>query len=180
MRPRDVEQQGLFQGGKRREFMRKGVMAIAAAVALGAATMTTGAMAAGHGPGGAGMAGGGGGGAAFSGGAHVGGGGGGGRGPMMNAAPQVHGGTTFNGGTARTFSHPGATFNGGRTYAYGGAYNHGHYDHHHGHFRRGFGFGVYGWGGGPYYDYYGDYGCWRLRRVWTPFGWRWRRIYICY
>ena len=42
-------------------------------------------------------------------------------------------------------------------------------------FRRGFfGFGPY-WGG--YYPYAG---CWRWRRVWTPVGWHWRRINVCY
>lgn len=44
---------------------------------------------------------------------------------------------------------------------------------------RGYGYGFYGY---PYafagYGYYD--GCWRLRRVWTPYGWRWHRIYVCY
>lgn len=32
------------------------------------------------------------------------------------------------------------------------------------------------------YAYYGDDydGCWRLHRVWTPYGWRWARYYVCY
>jgi hypothetical protein len=157
-------------GGNRREFMRKRVMAIAAALALGAATIATGAVAQ-HGPGG-GHGGGGGGGAMVSGGANAGGGGrgaafGGGGGPgfgggapMMSAAPRGGGGMTF-GGSGRTF-HRG-TFNGGR-FAF----------RHHRHFRGGFGLFAFG---GPYLY---DDGCWRWRRVWTPFGWRWRRVDICY
>jgi hypothetical protein len=32
----------------------------------------------------------------------------------------------------------------------------------------------------PYaYDYDSDYGCYAMRRVWTPFGWRWHRVYVC-
>ena len=50
-------------------------------------------------------------------------------------------------------------------------------------FRGGF-FPGFAWGlyGAPY-GYYGGYpydGCYRLRRVMTPYGWRWRRIYVCY
>jgi hypothetical protein len=53
---------------------------------------------------------------------------------------------------------------------------------------RGFGGGGFGFGfgiGAPYafagpYDYgYGGYGCRELRRVWTPFGWRWHRVWVC-
>ena len=29
-----------------------------------------------------------------------------------------------------------------------------------------------------YYDY-PDYNCWDLRRVHTPFGWRWHRVWVC-
>lgn len=25
----------------------------------------------------------------------------------------------------------------------------------------------------------GDDGCFRVRRIWTPFGWKWRRIWVC-
>jgi hypothetical protein len=44
----------------------------------------------------------------------------------------------------------------------------------------GYGLGYYG---GPYYaydPYYGGDGCWHVRRMWTPYGWRWRRHYVCY
>ena len=40
-----------------------------------------------------------------------------------------------------------------------------------------YGPGPYYYGGGPY-AYAG--GCWRSRRVWTPYGWRWRRVNVCY
>ena len=36
-----------------------------------------------------------------------------------------------------------------------------------------FGLGFVGGGGG--YD-----GCWQTRRVWTPFGFRWRTVNVCY
>ena len=36
-------------------------------------------------------------------------------------------------------------------------------------------YGVpYGYGPGPYYA-----GCYRNARVWTPYGWRWRRAWVC-
>jgi hypothetical protein len=34
------------------------------------------------------------------------------------------------------------------------------------------GYGYYGYGPGPY-------GCWRTLRVGTPYGWRWRRVWVC-
>jgi hypothetical protein len=37
----------------------------------------------------------------------------------------------------------------------------------------GYGVGYYGYG----YPYYG--GCWRAVRVGTPYGWRWRRVWVC-
>jgi hypothetical protein len=38
-----------------------------------------------------------------------------------------------------------------------------------------YGGGYYGYGGyGP-----GPYGCWRTVRVGTPYGWRWRRLWVC-
>jgi hypothetical protein len=49
---------------------------------------------------------------------------------------------------------------------------------HHG-FHRGFfgsGFGFYGY---PYSAYYGYDGCYQVRRVPTPWGWRWRRVWVC-
>ncbi|HLH94617.1 MAG TPA: hypothetical protein VKW08_05815 [Xanthobacteraceae bacterium] len=42
----------------------------------------------------------------------------------------------------------------------------------------GFGFGFY-----PGYDYYAyDYGddCYQWRRVRTPYGWHWARVWVCY
>jgi hypothetical protein len=62
---------------------------------------------------------------------------------------------------------------------HGGHFGGGHFGGgHFGGFHRGFGgFGL-GYGYGPgYYSYYG--GCWRTRRVATPWGWRWRRINVC-
>ena len=63
---------------------------------------------------------------------------------------------------------------------------------HHGGFHRGFGFGpgfALGLGlaaaplafGYPYYGSYGYYGgCYLVpRRVWTPWGWRFRRVEVC-
>jgi hypothetical protein len=158
------------KGGKRRELMRKGVMAIAAAIALGAATLTTGAMAqhGGHGGGGGmGGHGGGGGGAAFSGGGHMGGGGGGMMGGRGGGSFTGRGGS-FNG----NFAARGGSFS-GRSGAFAGR----NFAFHDGRFRgrRGFGFGFWG---GPYWAYAGD--CWRLRRVWTPWGWHWRRVNVCW
>ena len=63
-------------------------------------------------------------------------------------------------------------------YARGG---HGHGGWHgHGGFRGGFGggyrsFGYYGYP--AYYPYYSA--CYRNVRVATPFGWQWRRVYVC-
>jgi hypothetical protein len=54
-----------------------------------------------------------------------------------------------------------------------------HFHRGFGHRRFGFGFG-FGSGFWPYYAYADDYGsCWRLRHVRTPYGWAWRRIYVC-
>jgi hypothetical protein len=55
---------------------------------------------------------------------------------------------------------------------------HGHFGHF-GHFG-GPSFGL-SFGVAPYaYAYDNDYGCYRARRVWTPYGWRWRRVNVCY
>ncbi len=43
--------------------------------------------------------------------------------------------------------------------------------HHHRFFRNGFGFSSFAFAG--------DDGCYAPRRVWTPWGWRWRRIWVC-
>ena len=41
------------------------------------------------------------------------------------------------------------------------------------------GYPYYG-GYGGYYAYGpGPYGCWRTVRVGTPYGWRWRRVWVC-
>jgi hypothetical protein len=46
--------------------------------------------------------------------------------------------------------------------------------------------GGWGWGGPRFYGFYGVYpyaypyyGCWRNVRVWTPYGPRWRRVWVC-
>ena len=153
--------------------MRKGVMAIAAALALGTATIATGVTAAPHGGGGGGggggahfSGGGGGGGASFGGNAHMGG-------APMAAGPRsggsFNGGASFNGGPRFSSGrlNSGTRFSGGNV-----AFNGGHF--HHRHFHRGF--GLFAFGGGPvWWD-----SCWRLRRVWTPWGWHWRRINVCW
>ena len=41
-------------------------------------------------------------------------------------------------------------------------------------------YGGYGYGGYPYYSRYYDPGCYVVRRrVWTPYGWRLRRVTVC-
>ncbi len=47
-----------------------------------------------------------------------------------------------------------------------------HHHHHHGHFGPSFGIGHIGGG-------YGGDGCYRVRRVMTPLGWRFRTINVC-
>lgn len=47
-----------------------------------------------------------------------------------------------------------------------------HHHHHHGHHHHGLGF-VIGGGG------YGGESCYQTRRVWTPFGWRFRVVNVC-
>jgi len=60
-------------------------------------------------------------------------------------------------------------------YARGG---HGHGGWHgHGGFRGGGFYRGYGYYGYPYYAYAS--GCYRNVRVMTPFGWTWRRVYVC-
>jgi hypothetical protein len=165
------------------ETMRKRMIAIAAAMALGTATMATAAMAASRG----GTAGGGGGHmGGFSGGgaatAHVGGGFGGGPGNVAGTrgnfvAPQGNfAGTRSNfagtasgnvAGTRRNFA------------ANGWAHDRDHDRHHRFH---GFGFGgLYAFGGPDYYGYDDNYSdsCWQQRLVPTPFGLRWRPVDVC-
>jgi hypothetical protein len=58
---------------------------------------------------------------------------------------------------------------------FGGRFDGGHF----GHFGGGPGF-SFGFGVSPGYAYDYDYdGCYRLHRVWTPWGWRLRRVYVC-
>ena len=48
--------------------------------------------------------------------------------------------------------------------------------HHGGGWHHGYGGPrFYAYGGGPYYG-----NCWRVRRVWTPYGPRLRRVNVCY
>jgi hypothetical protein len=84
---------------------------------------------------------------------------------MTPAAARGHGG---HGG-------PGAHFAGGHWG--GGHWGGGHWGGGGFYHRRAFGprFGVYGYY--PYASYYG--GCYRWRRVPTPWGWRTRRVWVC-
>jgi len=41
-----------------------------------------------------------------------------------------------------------------------------------------YGAGYYGYGY-PYYAGYGYGGCYRVVRVARPYGWRWRRVWVC-
>jgi hypothetical protein len=141
--------------------MRKTICAVAAVLALGAATMT-GAMAApfsGHG-------------AATAGAAHMGAAPGGGA--RFGGAPAI-GGSNF--GTARIGAGPAVS---GRVATANPAFNHG------GNFRHGWhgGWGgLYAFGGswiGPDYNDYGYDSCWQRRLVPTPFGLRWRLVNVCY
>ena len=48
----------------------------------------------------------------------------------------------------------------------------------HGGWRGGGGWGWRGYGY-PYYAYYPGYNCWRSVRAWGPYGWYWRRVWVC-
>jgi len=71
----------------------------------------------------------------------------------------------------------------------GGFRGGGFHGFHGGGFHRGFGFRRFGPGiglgiglglGYPYYaGYYGNDGCLAPRRVWTPYGWRFRYVNVC-
>ncbi|WP_439924258.1 hypothetical protein [Nitrobacter sp. JJSN] len=56
---------------------------------------------------------------------------------------------------------------------HGGHFGHGHFGHHFGHGHFGHGFGV------AYVGGYDDGGCYVVRRVPTPFGYRLRTINVC-
>jgi hypothetical protein len=92
--------------------------------------------------------------------------GGGGGAHFGGAAHIGGGGARFIGSGPARFG--GARFVGGPRF---GTFRHGF--RHHRFFRRGLAIGFY-----PYYAY--DYGCYRLRHVLTPWGWRWRRVNVCY
>jgi hypothetical protein len=69
-----------------------------------------------------------------------------------------------------SYSYKGPSYsykNGGKYNYYGGRR----------HYRRGYGFGFYPWVGFGAYAAYDS--CYRLRRVWTPYGWQWRRVNVC-
>jgi hypothetical protein len=71
--------------------------------------------------------------------------------------------------------HFGGHFGGGHYAFHGGG---GHFAFHGGHFRRGFGGGIFI--GAPYAYYgYGYDTCYRPRLVPTPYGLRWRRVWVC-
>jgi hypothetical protein len=126
------------------------VVALAAVLALGGVSLATEASARGGHPGGGAMGGG-----HWSGAAHISGG------PRMSI-----GGGHWSGGPR---------WSGGPHW--GGGW--GGFHHRHFFFRRGYGLGIYGPYFGPdYYPY--DNGCWRWRHVLTRWGWRWRRINVCY
>lgn len=111
--------------------LRKALIALVAALAVGVAFIPTESM------------------------ARPGGGGGG-----------FHGGGHFGGG------HFGGRGFAGRGFAGRGFAGRGF----RGRFYPGYGPGFYG---APY-AYYGYYGCYRPQRVLTPWGWRWRQVYVCY
>ncbi len=153
--------------------MRKTITAIVAAAALGTVTMATSVMAFPHGGGAGGHM------SAPSGGAM--------------GAPSLHGNFGAAGPSNFAARNTGPSFtarsntmtampkrfaanpNVGQNHAWNG---HGHFDHRHHGFGFGFG-GLYAYGGPDYYDYYAGDSCDQWRRVWTPFGWRWRDIWVC-
>jgi hypothetical protein len=165
----------------KRTLLSRALLSIGAAALLAGATMlsplatSADARMGGHG-------GGGGGGAHFSGGGGWGGGGvrgGGGAAFRGGGGASFHGGgTAFRGnfgGRVRTGVAP--HFRGGTMTRFRGD-NRRHFVRHHRHFRGAtFAFAF----GAPYfYDYgYYDDGCYRLRRVWTDYGWQYVRVNVC-
>src|SRR4029077_21014925 len=167
--------------------MRKHMIALAAALALG--TVSTAAMAQHHGGGGAGFGGGrgggGGGGGVYMGAVGMGGGG----------AAMAHGNAGFGGGGGATFARPSGPSNfagtrGTFSRTQGNFAARGNFaangfvrGHDHDRFRhfRG-GVGLFAFGGPTFYDYDDSYvdGCWQRRLVPTPFGLRWRLVDVCY
>ncbi len=80
-------------------------------------------------------------------------------------------------GASAAFAAPhggGGHFSGGGGHFSGGGGSHFSGGHFGGGPAVGFGFAA------PYaYDYDSDYGCYAMRRVWTPYGWRLHRVYVC-
>jgi hypothetical protein len=159
--------------------MRRNLMAVAAVMALGTATIASTAFAAPPG----GFGGGGGGGAPH---ASFGGGGGapmgGGPHASFGAAPHGNFGTAAApNGFARSAPGQGnGNFAGPRTNFAGRDFDH---DRHGRGFGPGFGVGIYAFGGPAYYDY-NDYdyvgdSCWQRVPVPTPYGLRWRLVDVC-
>ena len=147
--------------------MRRKIVGLAVALGFGVATIATGAMA-----------------APPRGGGHVGGMGGhvGGHVGAMGGHVGAMGAARLGGARLGGVGHagPSAAF-AGRSAAMAPRAGHpggGHFafrgGHHHG-WGGGFG-GLYAFGGWPYY---GDGDCYQLRRVLTPYGWRWRRFWVC-
>jgi hypothetical protein len=170
--------------------MRKPLIALAAVLALGTATISTAAMAQHHGSGGAGFGGGGGGGA------HMGGGGGGVHmgGGMGGGAAMAHGGAGFAGGGGAGFARPAGPSNfagnrgnfAGTPGNFGG--NRGNFaargfdrDHDRDHRFRRFGFGgLFAFSGPGDYAYDDSYdNCWQRQLVPTPYGLQWRLVDVC-
>jgi hypothetical protein len=131
---------------------RKMIIALAATAMLGAAAIANTAAARGGGHGG------------------MGGGHGGG---MHGGMGGMHGG--WGGGMrAASWGGPRAAMWGGhRGFARSG-FVHNRFAFRHHRFHRRFVFASVGFG----YPYYNDY-CFVGRRVWTPWGWTWRRVWVC-
>ncbi len=94
------------------------------------------------------------------------------RGPSISSPSVVSTNKTFASpnvvGTNRTFATPGRVASG----AWSGGWNGGWRHRHHHRFRH-FGFVA------PFAAYAAYDSCYVPRRVWTPWGWRWRRVYVC-
>lgn len=123
----------------------------------------------GGGHGGGGFHSGGGGGGGFRGGGFS---GGGFRGGSFAAIPG--GGMRMGGGFsgARVAAMPGARFAGVTSAGFRG----GHFHHRHHHFRK---FIAVGFGAPYYYASYPYDDCYKILRVPTRYGWRWRQVYVC-
>jgi hypothetical protein len=140
-------------------FTSRPALALAAILAFGSLSLATDAFAKGGGRGGGGgggHGGGGGGGSHGGGGGHVGGGLGGGGGGLRSGTAVHSGGLT---------AHPGFAVRSGAVGVHRGVAFHRPFVHHR-FIHRGF-------------RVYSTYGCYRWRRVLTPFGWRLRHVNVC-